>query len=186
VISQPGNNAVIQLVPEPPINLLNDPFDLNDPTTTSDIQIHFTWEDGLNNGGTPVLDYAVYSDEATGNWILLDNAVPSNEFTHSSVTAGLTYTFKVTSRNTVGSSLDSQTISILAAKQPDAPLNLQNVPGLTSAYQIGVKWDDGSYDGASPVIDYELSYKEASSDTWIVWSNTLLVRTDIITGLTPG
>jgi hypothetical protein len=51
-----GSGALIQLVPEPPINLLND------PTTTTDVTIRFTWEDGLNEGGSPIIDYAVYSD----------------------------------------------------------------------------------------------------------------------------
>jgi hypothetical protein len=55
-MSEAGNGAVIQLVPEPPINLLNDPL------TTSDVVIRFTWDEGLNNGGNSVIDYAVYSD----------------------------------------------------------------------------------------------------------------------------
>jgi hypothetical protein len=65
VISEPGNNAVIQLVPEPPINLENVPFDIvdrNNPETTTDTQIRFTWDEGLNNGGVPVLDYDIYYD----------------------------------------------------------------------------------------------------------------------------
>ena len=60
----------------------------------------------------------------------------------------------MTARNTVGDSNMSEIITILAAKQPDAPLNLAEVPGLTTAYQIGLIWIDGVYDGASPVIDY--------------------------------
>ena len=60
----------------------------------------------------------------------------------------------MTARNTVGDSNMSEIITILAAKQPDAPLNLVNVPGLTTAYQIGLAWNDGVYDGASSVIDY--------------------------------
>ena len=80
----------------------------------------------------------------------------------------------------------SEIITILAAKQPDAPLNLSNVPGLTTAYQIGLIWIDGVYDGASPVIDYQVSYAEVSSESYIIWSSGLLVRTDIVTGLTPG
>lgn len=60
------------------------------------------------------------------------------------------------------------------------------MPGLTTAYQIGVKWVDGAYDGASPVIDYQLSYAEVTSDTYIVWSTGLLDQTDIVFGLTPG
>jgi hypothetical protein len=38
--------------------------------------------------------------------------------------AGETYQFKVTSRNSVGDSVESDAISILAAKAPDAPINL--------------------------------------------------------------
>lgn len=77
-------------------------------------------------------------------------------------------------------------MSILAAKPPDVPINFQDVPGLTTATQIGIKWDDGSYDGASPVLDYQLSYAEASSDVWTIWSTNLLEKTDIVTGLSAG
>lgn len=58
-------------MPEPPINLAND------PTTTTDIVIRFTWDEGLNNGGVPVLDYDVYYDQGSqvGSFILLEEAV---------------------------------------------------------------------------------------------------------------
>jgi hypothetical protein len=72
--------------------------------------------------------------------------------------AGETYSFKVTARNTVGDSNMSEILTILAAKPPDIPLNLVNVPGLTTSTQIGLVWEDGLYDGASPVLDYQLSY----------------------------
>jgi hypothetical protein len=39
--------------------------------------------------------------------------------TSVTLTAGVTYSFKITSRNLVGSSLESSEISILAAKKPD-------------------------------------------------------------------
>jgi len=40
----------------------------------------------------------------------------------------------VTARNEVGSSVYSEEISILAAKVPDAPINLADVPLVTTAY----------------------------------------------------
>jgi hypothetical protein len=55
------------------------------------------------------------------------------------LTAGVTYAFKVKARNSVGSSEFSDPIAILAAKEPDAPLNLQ-IPSQTNAYQIGLTW----------------------------------------------
>jgi hypothetical protein len=126
---------VIQLVPDPPINVAND------PSTTTDTQIKITWDEGLNNGGVPVIDYAVYYDQATGNYIQLDSAVLTKHYTTTvTLNPGVLYTFKVTARNTVGDSLFSQEIVILAAKEPDAPVNLVEVPGLTTANQIGIEW----------------------------------------------
>ena len=54
--STSGNGAVIQYVPDAPITLTND------PTTTSDTVIRFTWSDGASNGGSSVIDYAVFYD----------------------------------------------------------------------------------------------------------------------------
>lgn len=46
----------------------------------------------------------------------------------------------VVAHNAVGESLSSAEISILAAKIPDAPINLLNVAGITNAYQVGLEW----------------------------------------------
>jgi hypothetical protein len=54
IYSDAGNGAVIQLVPDAPINLANDPL------TTDDTIIRFTWDEGLSNGGTPVIDFDIY------------------------------------------------------------------------------------------------------------------------------
>ena len=104
---------------------------------TTDTVVRFTWLDGISDGGTPVIDFAVYYDEgtATDSFVLLDGAVTDRFYvTLVTLTPGTTYTFKVTARNTVGTSLDSETVSILAAKEPDAPINLNNVPEVTTAY----------------------------------------------------
>jgi len=56
VYSEVGYGALIQQVPDAPINLAND------PTVTSDSVIRFTWSQGLSNGGAEVIDYSVYYD----------------------------------------------------------------------------------------------------------------------------
>ena len=50
------------------------------------------------------------------------------------------YPFKVTARNSVGSSVQSISVLIRATKVPDAPINLENDPSISNAYQIGLKW----------------------------------------------
>ena len=96
------------------------------------------------------------------------------------------YSFKVKARNSVGFSLLSEEISIRAAEVPLGPINLVNVPLITSAYQIGVDWDAPTYDGGSPVIDYRIYYKENTSSDWIVFSDTVTDTSATVTGLTPG
>jgi len=63
---------------------------------------------------------------------------------------------------------------------------LANNAGQTTSTQIGLTWADGASNGGSSIIDYQLSYKEASSGTWIVWASGLTEKTDIVTSLTQG
>lgn len=91
--------------------------------------------------------------------MLLDNAVLNQHYTTSVVlTPGTVYSFKVTSRTLVGDSDLSLPVSILAARHPDIPTDLQNVPLQTTAYLIGLIWQEATYNGGSEVLDYRLSY----------------------------
>jgi hypothetical protein len=97
--------------------------------------IRFTWSDGLSDGGSPVIDYTVYYDQGSNTFVELESGVTS-QFYLTSVTlnAGTTYVFKVQARNSVGFGSDSAELSVLAAKLPDAPVNLVNDPATTTAY----------------------------------------------------
>lgn len=61
--SDEGNNGLIKLIPDAPLNLYND------PTVTDATMIRITWTEGLSDGGMPVLDYDVYYDQGTGVWV---------------------------------------------------------------------------------------------------------------------
>ena len=39
---------------------------------------------------------------------------------------------------------------------PDAPINLENDQAATSSTQIGFTWQDGSSDGGTIVLDYQI------------------------------
>lgn len=153
-------------MPDAPVSLLND------PTVTDAARIRFTWTQAAEDGGTPVLDYAVYYDNGRGDSVydLLDSAVV-NEYYLTVVTlvADVNYSFKVSARNAVGSGDLSDAILIKAAEVADAPLALVNVPEITLAYQIGLSWSPGSYNGGSPVLDYRVSYKQEASPSYTVY-----------------
>jgi len=146
---------VIVAVPSAPINLAND------GTITSDLIIKFTWSAGASNGGLPILGYNVYYDNALGNkvFVLLSGGVTNTYYTTTnSLTAGAFYTFTVTAINSVGESDKSSSLTILAAKLPFAPVNLANNPSMTTAYQVGLTWSAGSYNGGTPITNYILYY----------------------------
>jgi hypothetical protein len=112
----------------------------------------------------------------------------ATEYYASSVTLtpDVIYSFKVAARNSVGLSLLSTSVSIRAARVPDAPINLANEAAVTTAYQIGLSWDDGVYDGGSPIIDFMLNYKDEFSGVYTVYQNDIVANTITVTGLTPG
>jgi hypothetical protein len=61
VFSEFGSGALIWRIPDVPINLRNV------PSLTDKDSIGLMWEDGLEDGGTEVLDYLVYYDNGTGD-----------------------------------------------------------------------------------------------------------------------
>ena len=81
--SDSGSGAVIQSVPDTPITLVND------PTTTTDTLIRFSWSDGVNNGGTPIIDYTVYYDQGSSSFVELESGVTTQFYeTDVTLTAG--------------------------------------------------------------------------------------------------
>ena len=50
---------------------------------------------------------------------------------------------------------------------------------------MGLQWSPGTYDGASPVIDYQVSYA-VQSGSFAVYSSNVVEANEIVTGLTPG
>jgi len=102
------------------------------------------------------------------------------------LTPNTIYSFKITARNSVGSSLQSASVSIRAAELPDAPIDLANVPLITTAYQIGLDWKEGVYNGGSPVIDYRVTYKVSTAANFSPYKDGIVLSELTVTGLSPG
>jgi hypothetical protein len=88
--SQLGGGALIQLVPDAPVNLQ----DL--PAVTTATVIGFEWQNGSNDGGAAVLDYRLYFDQSTDTWSVLAEGVLSKQYiTENYLEEGQVYSFKV-------------------------------------------------------------------------------------------
>lgn len=97
-------------VPDAPL-FLADNVDL-----TNDSIAALTWQDGHSYGGTPIIDYRIWYDQAVGEFVVLDaGIIPQAYQTTITLTKGATYTFRVQARNSVGFSLQSADLQILVA-----------------------------------------------------------------------
>jgi hypothetical protein len=86
----------------------------NVPTITLRDQIGLTWVAPVFGGGSPLLDYRVWTDQSNNDFIELVS-ISSTSYTATGLTQGLIYTFKVEARNVYGYSVFSNEVSILAA-----------------------------------------------------------------------
>jgi hypothetical protein len=77
-----------------------------------------TWSPGVNNGGTPVIDYILSKSTDGKTFSLLCSGILTTSYIDTTVTMGTTYYYEVQARNLVGVSSISQEVSILAASIP--------------------------------------------------------------------
>jgi hypothetical protein len=74
--SSAGNGAIIYTYPDAPINLVINPAFFRTSTSLS-----IAWSEGAANGGTAVISYRIYYDQAVGNWVELVSGVTAKTFT---------------------------------------------------------------------------------------------------------
>jgi len=111
-----GNGAIILTNPDAPVNLAET------IASRSATSITLSWELGTANGGAPVLDYRLSTDQSTETWIILASGITNRFYTATGLTAGQTYQFKVEARNSYGYSSYSLSRSILCATFPSTPI----------------------------------------------------------------
>lgn len=141
-----GGSGVLITNPDPPISLA-EIFSSRTATT-----LRISWQDGPSNGGSPIIDYAVYSDQGLLTWTLLQTGVTTREYLATGLTIGVRYQFYVRSRNVFDFSASSVPVTILCAAAPLAPPAPTTVAVLD---QIQISWSDGSNQGSS-ITSYQI------------------------------
>lgn len=146
--SPTGNGAVISMsyVPDAPVSLARDEVNTNLE------QVSLTWSDGASNGGQPILDYRVSFDQGSGNWVVLESSVSSQNLVATGATAGVTYYFKIEARNIIGYSGESESFGIMAAVIPTQPTSVTTE---RSVNDVIIRWVSPSVD---PMTDFGDSF----------------------------
>jgi hypothetical protein len=84
--------------------------------------ITFTWNEGFDNGGSPVYDYRLWIAAGDGEWQQLAEDITVTTYTATGLTAGINYRFRVEAQNANGYGPFSDVVSILCATRPETPV----------------------------------------------------------------
>lgn len=120
---------------------------------------------------------------------LLECTVPVQSFkTHPYLLPwGADVYAKVIAINVYGASQESDAGNGAAIiTYPDAPINLSEDYSLRTATAIGLQWEEGTANGGSTVLDYQVSYDQASGTEFVLLASGLASTTYTATGLTSG
>lgn len=128
-----GNGAIIITTPDAPINLQED----YSQRTKSILAI--TWDDASFTGGDAIIDYRISIQEENGAYQVLQANHIDKSYTATGLQFGVTYSFKVESRNSYSYSAFSEIITLLCAFKPDPPLLVTTA---NNNDLVTVSWDD--------------------------------------------
>jgi uncharacterized membrane protein len=174
--------------PAPPAGLV--------ATSASATQINLSWFAPSNNGGSPITGYKIeYKLGSSGTYstLVANTANTAITYSHTGLTAGQAYVYRVSALNTVGSSNSSPESSATpttssqttTSSAPGAPTGL--VVMSVSGTQINLSWFTPSNAGGSPITGYQIESKKGTGSFEVIVPNTGSTITSYAhAGLTTG
>jgi len=109
--------------------------------------INLSWAAPLDNGGAAITDYIIEYKPASGSWTTFNDGTSTNlTATVTGLTNGISYTFRVSATNALGTSTASSTSNpVIPALVPDIPTNIQATRGNGQAtITFDIPADNGS------------------------------------------
>ena len=160
-------------------------------TAISPTQISLSWSAPTNNGGAVITGYKIEVKSGSGSYTMVSNTQStSTTYSHTGLTTGTTYTYKVSAINSAGAGDASNEVSATPTSSsssgvPGAPTNLAATA--VSGTQINLSWSAPSNNGGYPIIGYKIEYRIGSGSYTTLVSNTQSTSTTYShTGLTSG
>ena len=174
--SDPSNEAVAtpKSNSRPPQNIPPNPPTGLVATSSSITQINLSWNPPTSNAGPPVTGYKIQFSIDSGNFtnLVANSGITSTSYSHTGVSSGHTYNYKVFAINSVGTSNSSNTVSISPVQVKSAPLPPASLSATASSpTSIILSWNAPN-DGGSAIIGYKIEAKIGSGAYTILVANT--------------
>ena len=158
--------------------------------TPASTQMVLTWTAPVDNGGASITDYIVeykLNSEPTTWTTFADGTSASTGATVTGLTNDLSYNFRVSAVNSVGTGAVSSTATAIPAlSTPTAPQSLSATN--SESGQSTLTWSAPLSDGGASITDYVVEYKlNSEPTTWTTFSDGTSATTGaVVTGLTNG
>ncbi|HEY8109540.1 MAG TPA: fibronectin type III domain-containing protein, partial [Candidatus Nitrosotenuis sp.] len=159
-------------------------------TAVSATQINLSWSAPSNTGGYPITGYKVEYKKGTGSYLSLasNTANATTSYSHTGLTTGASYTYKISAINSIGTSTASTEVSATPTTASTAAV--PGAPSLSatavSATQVNLSWSAPN-NGGSAITGYKIEYKSGSGSYSVLVANTASASTTYShTGLTSG
>ncbi len=159
-------------------------------TTPASTAMGLTWTAPVSNGGAAITDYLVeykLASEPTTWTTFSDGTSTTAATTVTGLTNGLSYNFRVSATNSVGTGVPSSTATATPALSvPSAPQGLSASSGTSG--QSTLTWSAPLTNGGAAITDYIVEYKLSTEPTtWTTFSDGTSGSTGAtVTGLVNG
>ena len=146
--------------------------------------VSLTWKAPVSNGGAAITSYLVqYSTNGT-TWQSMGTTGTSA--TISSLTNGISYSFRVAAVNSVGTGAASAVVTATPVL-PGVPTAPRFLTGSVGRQTAALSWQAPLSPGGSAITDYTVEASVDAGVTWSVMSDAVsLLRTASFSGLTAG
>src|SRR3972149_1179149 len=172
--------------PDRPTNLQAIPVSPN--------KVELFWNTPDNNGGSPITGYKIQVKTGSGGFVTLieNTANTATTYSHTGLTTGTSYIYRVFAINAHGTSTDPSPEAIATPTSSSQPLEniVPNTPTSLTASDISqtsikLSWIKPATNNGPPVTSYKIEFKKDSGSYTNLFENTgNTINTYTHTGLT--